>query len=546
MGATAVGITTLGGCAGKPPAPTGAPTLGGATAAASGATGAPAQPKRGGNYVEGDPGDAVHLDPHLTAASIQFTGRGPGNAYGRLLTFNATSSRKGAELAAYGELAESWQQVDDTTYTFKLRPGVKWQNIAPVNGRPVTAQDVAYSYDRQKTFRANAGGLSTLEKAEAVDNTTLKLTLAKPDADFLESLAGSANVIVAHEAVDLKGDLKQGPTIGFGPWILDKWEKDSLTVLMRNPDYHVPGIPYLDSLTYRRLGDEQTRIAAFRTGELSFSPTGVGRLQLEDIKRGAIPNLQVAQDKLLGVGVEMVFQTTRKPFDDVRVRRALSMGIDRQDLINRVQKKYGDAYWMVGPYVPDESWLLPDDEVKRQLRYDPEGAKRLLAEAGYPNGLSVEIHNLIYNDQFSEPAEAAVAQLKRVGVNATLKKVDTGAWITNVLFGAQFDVYIGPIYPAQPLNTDLAVKYRSGGSRWASRYQDDKLDRMIDAQAVLRDAAQRKQAVLDLQRYLAETLPVIALYGLINFSAYQPYVRGYQPFLGGGEWAHLNYIWFDK
>src|SRR5439155_2411525 len=216
----------------------------------------------------------VHLDPHLTAASIQFTGRGPGNAYGRLLTFNATSSRKGAELAAYGELAESWQQADDTTYVFKLRPGVKWHNLPPVNGRAVTAQDVAYSYDRQKTFRANAGSLSTLDRAEAVDNATLKLILSKLDADFLETLAGSANVIVAREAVDLKGDLKTGPTIGFGPWVLDKWEKDNLTVLKRNPDYHVRGVPYLDSLTYRRLADEQTRIAAFRTGELAFSPTG--------------------------------------------------------------------------------------------------------------------------------------------------------------------------------------------------------------------------------------------------------------------------------
>src|SRR5207245_1014099 len=119
-------------------------------------------------------------------------------------------------------------------YIFKLRPNAKWQNIPPVSGREVVADDIKYSYERQIALKFNAGRLPAIDKIEVVNPTTLKLTSPKPDADFLTTLSFSYNKIVPHETVELKGDLTEGPVIGSGPWILDAWDKNSVVRLKKN------------------------------------------------------------------------------------------------------------------------------------------------------------------------------------------------------------------------------------------------------------------------------------------------------------------------
>src|SRR5262249_50746517 len=141
-------------------------------------------------------------------------------------------------IIAMGDLAESWQQADDTTWIFKLRSGVKWQNIAPVNGRDLLAEDVVYSFNRQNPEQINSSRLDGIPKFEAPDKSTVKLTLARPNADLLASLSACQNKVVPREVVEQKGDLKEGPLIGTGPWILEKWDPaDGRATLRKNPDY---------------------------------------------------------------------------------------------------------------------------------------------------------------------------------------------------------------------------------------------------------------------------------------------------------------------
>src|SRR5260221_7103814 len=115
-----------------------------------------------------------------------------------------------------GDLPESWTQPDDVTYLFKLRGNAKFHTIPPVSGRPVVAEDIKFSFERQVAAKLNAGRLPAIAKIEVVDPMTVKIVAPKPDADFLESIAYTHNKIVPHESVELKGDLKEGPVIGSG------------------------------------------------------------------------------------------------------------------------------------------------------------------------------------------------------------------------------------------------------------------------------------------------------------------------------------------
>src|SRR5262249_13863746 len=155
----------------------------------------------------------------------------------------------------------------DTTYVFKLRSNAKWQNIAPVSGRAVTAQDVVYSYGRQKDLKAAAGFLPEMSQVQAVDPQTVRLQAPKPDFDFLTVLCVDQNKIVAKEAVDLKGDLKDGPTIGSSPWIQKQWVPNNVISFTRNPDYYLKDelgiqLPYMDTMDILRIQDRSTLFAA--------------------------------------------------------------------------------------------------------------------------------------------------------------------------------------------------------------------------------------------------------------------------------------------
>src|SRR5262249_15553281 len=148
-------------------------------------------------------------------------GVGPYICYSQLLTYKWGPDIKSPSYIPTGDLAESWTQADDTTYLFKLRSGVKWHNIAPVNGRELIAEDIIYSYERVRELKSQAGFLAGITKMEAVDKLTLKLTLDKPNPDVLDNLAQNKLSIVARERVEQTGGkLDESPLIGSGPFIL--------------------------------------------------------------------------------------------------------------------------------------------------------------------------------------------------------------------------------------------------------------------------------------------------------------------------------------
>jgi peptide/nickel transport system substrate-binding protein len=552
------GGALLAGCSTTPapPAavgPTSAPAQAAPTTAAPAATTTPAA-KYGGIYRHWTIGELPHRDPHQTTNPNLFN-QGPGYVYNRLVLATAGPERKSLDEVVYaGDAAEKWDFPDDTTVIFKVRPNLKFQNIKPVNGRPLVAEDIRYSFQRQLELKINAGGIpASIERMEAVDPQTFKVTLKQPDADFIATLANVQNVIVPKETVDANGDLKEGPNIGGGAWIDESWQKDAVWTGARNPDYYQKGIPYVDKVQFFRFADATAKFQAFRTKQIDYFSVGATKKQLEDLK-AQDPTLVTGQSRRPGGLIEVALVTTKKPFDDKRVRQAIHYAIDRQAALDTVFEGLG--FLSAGVPMPSWDWYLPDAEIQQLHKRDVAKAKQLLAEAGFPNGQGlpeIEFYHLKFSDDWTAAAELAMAQLKEVGINGKIKVYpDPSNWAIQILNGGNKEVmaWHGPMnLTTASANFDLLSKYVGGGARNGAGLDDPTLNDMIRKQATLvRDPDGRKKLLQDIQRRIID-LAVYQNTGGASATAYAywGYVKNVraanQP---TNEQDFVRWLWLDK
>jgi peptide/nickel transport system substrate-binding protein len=547
---TAVGLA---GCSPSATAPATVPAAGApaapaattAPAAAAAATAVPTKaPKYGGVLRSKNRGEMPFMDPHLSStAYIHF---GPAAAYGRLLKYQLVGEPAGT-VNVIGDLAESWDQPDPTTYVFKLRKGVKWHNIAPLNGREVVADDVLYSWNRQRDLKVEATYLAKVQKAEAIDKYTLKVTIPAPDADFLADFASPRTKIVAKEAVDVNGDLKDGPVIGFGPWIFDRWDKKSAVVLKRNPDYFLKGLPYADRLEFILINDDAADLGAFRSKDAVNSlivPDQMTPKEFEDLKK-ANPGLVETRFKLVGTGNEFVINASRPPFTDIRVREAMSKALNRREIIDTVF--YGLGWLSTGLRMPAPDWHLAEDEMKRLYTQDVPRAKQLLAEAGFPNGFEAEVQVWNGAQIHTTHAELLAAQLRQVGITLRLRSIDN-VTLADKVYQGDFPLFVGAGITTPPsADGDLFTKWHSKGGRHITQLKDPKLDAMIEQQAAMvRDPDGRKKALQEIQRYIVGTYVSLHPRGTENIAAQWSDVHNWVDSPPTPETDYLSYMWLDR
>jgi peptide/nickel transport system substrate-binding protein len=300
-----------------------------------------AQGKRGGVLrVRGY--DPPHFDPHLT---LNFkTNTTLSFVHSKLVRHRVGVGVPPGTFAVEPDLAERWEEPDDTTVVFYLRRGVRWHNKPPVNGRELTAEDVKFSFDRFLTEKGNPLKfmLDPVDRVEVVDRYTVRFRLKEPFVWLVNMLANPTGTwIVARELVDKYGDLKRPETaIGTGPFVLDRYEPNVKTIFRRNPDYFRPGQPSVDGVEWLVLEDDSVGLATYRTGQIDCGPWHWWAVRQQDlplIKKSA-PHL-VYQDLLSNVTTGIYMRTDKAPFNDVRVRRAVSHAIDRQAVIDAVYVK---------------------------------------------------------------------------------------------------------------------------------------------------------------------------------------------------------------
>jgi len=495
--------------------------------------------------------DPPHFDPHLTVSykthiAYSFT-------HSRLVKHKAGPGLQPGVFSIEGDLAESWTQPNENTYVFKLRRGVRWHNKPPVNGRELDAEDVVYTLDRFRTVKGNANAymLAALDKVEALDKYTVKFTLKEPYAWFLDIMANPMAVcIVAKECVEKMGDLKkQEATVGTGPWMLDSYRPNVGMTLVRNPTYFVAGLPNVDRIEILVDEDKASRIAAFLTGKYDLGTEFPGTIDWTDwdvIKRGRrdLKTMMYPSNVMSHIYV----RNDKPPFNDVRVRRAMSLAINRQAIIDATYEGNG----AFNPPVPAalKEWSVPIDQIGEGARYykpDLAAARKLMAEAGHPNGFQTTMDFTTYGSPvLVDQMQLVLKDLKSIGIEVKLNTKEYGAYIATTFYGKYDSMAFGPQTPFLEPDNFLYGQYYPGEIKNHGHINDPVVADMLIRQRRTHDPAKRREQIFEIQRYLAKQQYYVQIGSQIYNAVWNQALKNYGPNLGYDYGGRLMAAWLDR
>lgn len=460
-----------------------------------------------------------------------------------------------------GQLAERFE-VQKDKFVFYLRKGVRWHNKPPTNGREMNADDVVASLERHlqpplgSIYRYNPAAAASV-KISKLDDYTVVVTVDPKYFiwDFIDY-----NSIFPKDAIEAFGSFTDWKnSLGSGPFMLSEYVAGSHAYFVRNPDYWEkdpvgPGkgnqLPYLDGVKMLVIPDDSTRWAAFRTGQVDVTGCGWEQAQ-EFLKDPRLKHVRYLEDW----GATVIYMRTDKkdsPFADKRVRQALWLGLDQRRILNELYGGEGSIHtWPLmpikefqGAYVPLEK--LPPS-VQRLFEYHPEEAKRLLAEAGYPNGFKATI--VYYNvPAYTDVLSMVKADWAKIGVELELQPRDFATFTAIHFRRAHTDMMLG--WYSGSANYFRAYNW-SGQSMWNSSYVDDPLlnqarDNMI---AAWPDEPKMDAIHRQLMPYLLEQAYVISVPAGYTYRFWWPWVKNYSGESSVGYYSAPNwvkYAWIDQ
>jgi len=392
-------------------------------------------PVRGGTVTVAISADPPGWDPTLST-SQEIARVTYGNVYEGLVRFD----RNGEIVPA---LAAGWQvSTDGLAWTFTLREGVRFHD-----GSPLTAEDVLFKFDRARdpdSGHVNQGYYAAVADVRAPDAGTIVFELTQPSRSLLYNLA-RPDAIIYPAAL---AETQRSQPVGTGPFRFARYVEGSEVRLERFDDYWNPELPYLDAATFRIIGDANARIAALQAGDIDLIGGAVPPEQVRVLQ--ANPALKVASGTATAE-ITVAMNNSRPPFDDLRVRQAITHAIDKDAI---VQGAFFGLGTVIGTHMsPSEAYYL---DLTDTYPYDPERARALLAEAGYAGGLSFDF-------ELPEPyaferrtGEIIAQQLREVGITVNLSVVEWGTWIQRIFLAADYDMTI--IGHSEPRDIDIYAR----------------------------------------------------------------------------------------
>jgi peptide/nickel transport system substrate-binding protein len=389
-------------------------------------------------------------------------------------------------------LAKSYSvSKDGKEYTFVLHSGVKFHD-----GNPCTAEDVKFSLERlldPKTAAPYRMYYEAIESIQAVDPTTVKFKMKKVDSNFLFNMARGDAVIVSKQSVDR---LKSAP-VGTGPFKFVEWKRGDSVTMIKNPDYYRKGIPYLDKVVFRFISDPSAQLAALRAGDVDVIAYDLAPENAPALEKD--PRFKVLKGNTT-TDVIMAMNHSRKPFNDRKVRQAITLAIDRKAVIQGAVAGYGTPIGShmdpTNPNYVDLSGLYP---------YNPGKAKKLLAEAGYPTGFGAVLKLPEPYAYARRSGEIIADQLSRVGIKLIIEVIPMGQWVDRVFKNAEYDLTI--IGHAEPFDIEIY-----GRPNYYFRYSNPKFQELLKkAEAEMSEPA-RKKIYEQAQRILADDFVNVYLF----------------------------------
>ena len=511
---------------------------------------APPAGQRGGSLRVATFADIEHRDVHQSLQEALIS-QGPGLAYSRLLRLRTGPGLEQPSLLLECDLCESWRIAEDSSsYEFQLRPDVRWQNIQPVNGRPLVAEDLAYSYERLRTPGwPNVPLFSAIGSIEATGTHTLRVELASPDSDALLSLADGHSKIVAREVVEEFGDLKDSPVVGTGPWIWEDTVPGEGTTLTRNPDYFEEGLPFLDKLSFRiiqrsdvtKSADEE-RLAAFVAGAvdvLPILPREWRTLQETGLEFETFVSNQV------GTGVLLSMNVQTPALSNPAARRAILKALDPFEYVRTIWANQG--FVSMGIPVQQPDWLLGREEMRGEYFASPTEAAELLASSGLPSPIDIEILVGDFGDIYLELGDRVASDLRAVGFNPTVQPVIPSRYSQLVVGrNKDYQVALGVLPPTSTTNSYLFAALHSGGQWNVSLHNDSVMDRMIEEQAVELDPARRRAQLLEIQSYILDQAYLFSPVTGATRWVFDRKLEGFSPNTAASEYNFWSRSWLEQ
>jgi peptide/nickel transport system substrate-binding protein len=403
-------------------------------------------------------------------------------------------------------LAESWSiDPDGKVYTFKLRKGVKFSD-----GESFDSSDVKFSFERAKattsTNKAKKTVFDNIARIEAPDPYTVLLVLNQADGNFLFRMGENTAVIL---------DPKSAPTastkpIGTGPFKFDTWAKGSSVTLVRNPSYRNASAVKISKATFRFINDPAAQVAALLAGDIDGMPRFGAFESLKQFQGDA--RFSVTPGGTEGKTI-ISLNNKKKPFDDVRVRRAIAMAIDRKAVVDGAMEGYGK---------PIGSHMVPSDggyvDLTSMNAYDPEKAKALLKEAGVALPINATL-TLPPPAYARKGGEIVAAQLAKIGVNAKIENVEWAQWLSGPYKG-NFDMTI--ISHVEPL--DFPTVYAD--PNYYLGYDSKTFRDLVAQYNSTTDAKGRTRLLGDIQKQLATDAPAVFMFQLPQFAVAKKNLKG--------------------
>ena len=445
--------------------------------------------------------------------------------------------------ATRGELAESWKFLENPPRVeFKLRKGIMFPDKPGImKSREFVAQDVVANHNRMdKSPKKTPTILDHIVKVEATDKHTVVYTFKNYFAEWdYRSGWGYNSSIVPQEIFDAPGngakDWKNH--VGTGPFQLTDYVQSNSVTFTKNPIYwdkeQIGGqqykLPFADKIIYRIIKDESAFLTALRTGKLDVLE-GVRWSAVEELKKNA-PALKWNRWLNTG-GTFLSMRVDQKPFNDVRVRRALNMAVNKQEIVKAFYG--GNAELFAYPMHPDYiGYYEPLDKMTESARelfvYNPDKAKALLAEAGYPKGFTFKVQVCACSPDHMELLPLISAYLEKVGVKIEIQPMEYGAFLsamTTRTHTAGYFMQNGHTNPTTSIRKSFVT-----GQRWnPSGYSDPEFDKRMDTVYAERDEGKRQLLIKIMTRDIVEKAPYIWLPVPYVYTAWWPWVKNY-----GGE-----------
>lgn len=511
MASLGSGLLVLQACGGSPAAaPTEAPAAAPTEAPAAAPTEAPAA-TGGATLTWAMLGDPVSVEPYGINTTGQYNYEARELVYDSLLYWDK-------DLQVQYGLAESYETPDDTTFVFKLRPGVKFHN-----GKALDAEDVKYSLDTilnpPDGKNPGASFFANFDSVNVIDPQTVEIKLKKIDPTIVGLFCWSRYTSIFPK--DMPSQINPAvEAVGTGPFQLSSYTPNSELVYARYADHWNPDEPKVDNFIYRVIPDEDARIAALRAGDIDgcdVTPLGARRLANE-------PNLTISKGLYSQPKVIQFTLKGGKPWDVKEVRQAINLVIDRQEIIDKVMD--GEAV-LTGPVVPGYgSYPLSDDELKAAYTVDVEKAKQLMADAGYADGFQVTA--MTFSGYANDNAVVVQEQLKQLNIDMQIEQIEFGTFAQRVTNG-EFDW----CFTARGMRADVSGyvnDFRRLGiakDNWFPAWENADLNAAYDAGMATYDEAARREAFATVQQIVLDEMPHIYLYQDYRFSAVSNKVGGY-------------------